>query len=124
MTDEIRNVLVKLIAKVPGLYSIILTDRDGVPVLSVNTEEVPEHIMKPCFISTFGLAVDQGSKLGLGKTKTLICLYSQYQIVQMNKLPLIITFVASDNCNTGHILSLESELEPISMKLGPIVADM
>lgn len=29
----------------------------------------------------------------------------------MNKLPLIITFIGSDNCNIGHILALESQID-------------
>lgn len=29
----------------------------------------------------------------------------------MNKLPLIVTFVGTENCNTGHILSLEEEMD-------------
>lgn len=33
------------------------------------------------------------------------------QVVQMNKLPLILTFVGSENCNTGHILALEHQLD-------------
>ena len=29
----------------------------------------------------------------------------------MNKLPLILTFVGSEDCNTGHILALENLLD-------------
>jgi hypothetical protein len=36
--------------------------------------------MRPSFLSTFGMATDQGSKLGLGKNKALICMYSTYQV--------------------------------------------
>ena len=41
----------------------------------------------------------------------------------MNKLPLVITFIGSDNCNTGHILSLESLIEPFLKDLETIVAE-
>lgn len=34
-----------------------------------------------------------------------------FKVVQMNKSPLIVTFVGSENCNTGHILSLEDEVD-------------
>ncbi|XP_065172589.1 ragulator complex protein LAMTOR3-A [Atheta coriaria] len=113
MGDDIRKVIQQLIVKVPGLYSIIISDRDGVPVLTVESDKAPEVAMRPSFLSTFGLAIDQGGKLGLGKTKTLICTYSQYQVIQMNKLPLIVSFIASDSCNTGHILALEQQIDPI-----------
>lgn len=33
------------------------------------------------------------------------------QVVQMNKLPLILTFVGAENCNTGHILALDHQLD-------------
>lgn len=29
----------------------------------------------------------------------------------MNKLPLIVTFIGRENCNTGHILALESQID-------------
>lgn len=29
----------------------------------------------------------------------------------MNKNPLVVTFVGSENCNTGYIMSLEDELD-------------
>lgn len=113
MADEVKQTLQQLLLKVPGLYCILITDRDGVPVLKVHTDKAPELAMRPAFLCTFGLAIDQGSKLGLGKTKTLICSYSQYQVIQMNKLPLVVSFIGSDTCNTGHILSLEEYIDPL-----------
>lgn len=40
-------------------------------------------------------------------------MYSQYQVIQFNKLPLVINLIASSDANTGHILALEEYLEPI-----------
>ncbi|XP_018331187.1 ragulator complex protein LAMTOR3 [Agrilus planipennis] len=112
MVEEIKKNILQMIQKVPGVYSVLITDRDGVQVLKVNTDKAPEIPMRPGFLSTFALAVDQGGKLGLGKTKTLICSYPQYLIVQMNKLPLVVTFIANNSCNVGHILALEKQIEP------------
>lgn len=123
MVEEVKRNLQELLSKVNGLYSIIITDRDGVHLLKVCTDKAPEHAMRPNFISTFGLAVDQGSKLGLGKTSTLICVYSQYQVIQMNKYPLIVTFIASDSCNTGHILAIQPQLDPVVSSLAVAVAE-
>lgn len=92
-------------------------------MLAVATDKAPQMAMRPNFLSTFGLAVDQGSKLGLGKTRTLICSHSQYQIIQMNKLPLVVSFIASDNANTGHILSLEQLIDPLLNDLKIAVGD-
>ncbi|XP_012134860.1 late endosomal/lysosomal adaptor, MAPK and MTOR activator 3 isoform X2 [Megachile rotundata] len=79
MTAELKKFLYGLLSSVEGLHSILITDRDGVPVISVADEKAPELAMRASFLSTFGMATDQGSKLGLGKNKTIICMYSSYQ---------------------------------------------
>lgn len=33
------------------------------------------------------------------------------QVIQLNKLPLIVTFIGNANCNTGHILALDSQID-------------
>ena len=66
-----------------GLHSILITDRDGVPVISVANDKVPELATRAGFLATFGMATDQGSKLGLGKNKTIICMYSSYQVIYL-----------------------------------------
>lgn len=75
-----KKFLYGLLNDIEGLHSILVTDRDGVPVLSVADEKAPELALKPNFLSTFAMATDQGSKLGLGKNKTVICMYSNYQV--------------------------------------------
>ncbi|KAK9875969.1 hypothetical protein WA026_011070 [Henosepilachna vigintioctopunctata] len=123
MSEETKKVLHDIISKIPGVYCILVTDREGVPVVKVCAENAPEGATKFGFISTFGLAVDQGSKLGLGRTSTLICYYSEFQVVQMNKLPLVITFIASKKCNSGHILALQNQLELLVSELSIVVAE-
>lgn len=34
-----------------------------------------------------------------------------FQVIQMNKNPLIVTFVGSENFNTGHIIALNDQLD-------------
>jgi len=123
MTVELKKFLYQQLNSVEGLHSILITDRDGVPVVSVANDKVPEMATRASFLSTFGMATDQGSKLGLGKNKTIICMYSSYQVVQMNKLPLVVSFIASHSCNTGHILSLEDKIDPILSNLTNAVVE-
>lgn len=66
--------------RVVGLQSVLVTDRDGIPLIRVANEHAPELAMKPSFISTFTMATDQSSKIGLGKNQTIICMYSNYQV--------------------------------------------
>ncbi|EDW78115.1 ragulator complex protein LAMTOR3 homolog [Drosophila tropicalis] len=110
MSDNIHKYFNDLVQKVSGLYVIQITDRDGVPILQASQENIDFALM-PSIIPTFTTACDQASKLGLGRNKTIISMYSKYQVVQMIKLPLIVTFVGAENCNTGHILALESQMD-------------
>lgn len=123
MTAELKKFLYELLNSVDALHSILITDRDGVPVVSVANEKAPESAMRPSFLSTFGVATDQASKLGLGKNKTIISMYSGYQVIQMNKLPLVVSFIADRDSNTGHILSLEDKIDPILSNLKNVVAE-
>ncbi|KAJ8680676.1 hypothetical protein QAD02_016463 [Eretmocerus hayati] len=123
MSLELKKFLQSLLDKVEGLHSILITDRDGVPAAYAANEKAPDLAMRASFLSTFGMATDQGSKLGLGKNNTIICMYSSYQVVQMNKLPLVISFIASHDCNTGQILDLEKKLDPVLSQLKSAVAD-
>lgn len=39
----------------------------------------------------------------------------------MNKLPLIVTFIGDESCNVGHILAIESEIDPYLEEINGIV---
>ncbi|XP_068087839.1 ragulator complex protein LAMTOR3 isoform X1 [Hyperolius riggenbachi] len=121
MAEDLRRFLYKKIPSVEGLHAILVSDRDGVPVIKVANENAPEYALRPSFLSTFALATDQGSKLGLSKNKSIICYYNTYQVVQFNRLPLVVSFIASSNANTGLILSLEKELGPLFEELRQVV---
>ncbi|XP_073518717.1 ragulator complex protein LAMTOR3-like [Phyllobates terribilis] len=120
-SKDLRRFLYKKLPSVEGLHAIVVSDRDGVPVIKVANENSPEHALRPCFLSTFALSTDQGSKLGLSKNKSIICYYNTYQVVQFNRLPLVVSFIASSNANTGLILSLEKELGPLFEELRQVV---
>lgn len=69
MADDLKRFLYKKLPSVEGLHAIVVSDRDGVPVIKVANDNAPEHALRPGFLSTFALATDQGSKLGLSKIK-------------------------------------------------------
>ncbi|XP_055652736.1 ragulator complex protein LAMTOR3 isoform X1 [Falco peregrinus] len=119
--QDLKRFLYKKLPSVEGLHAIVVSDRDGVPVIKVANDNAPEHALRPGFLSTFALATDQGSKLGLSKNKSIICYYNTYQVVQFNRLPLVVSFIASSNANTGLIVSLEKELTPLFEELRQVV---
>ncbi|KAL4239730.1 Ragulator complex protein lamtor3 [Mactra antiquata] len=121
MTEEVKAYLNKLILSVDGLLAIVITDRDGVPVLKVATEQTPELVLRHNFLGTFGLAANQASKLGMSKNKSIVCMYENHQIVQINKPPLLLLFVATSETNTGLLLDMDTDLEDILKDLQRVV---
>jgi ragulator complex protein LAMTOR3 len=56
--------------------------------LTVSTDDAPDKAMRTNFLSTFGIATDQGGKLGLGKAKSMICMYENFQVTSSSLLTL------------------------------------
>ncbi|XP_008320809.1 ragulator complex protein LAMTOR3 [Cynoglossus semilaevis] len=121
MADDLKRYLYKQLQSIEGLHAVVVTDRDGVPIVKVANDNVPVHALRPGFLSTFALATDQGSKLGLSRNKSIICYYNTYQILQFNRLPLVISFIANSSANTGIMMSLEKELSPLIDELKQVV---
>uniref|UniRef100_A0A8C7R8N7 Late endosomal/lysosomal adaptor, MAPK and MTOR activator 3 n=1 Tax=Oncorhynchus mykiss TaxID=8022 RepID=A0A8C7R8N7_ONCMY len=116
MLQDLKRYLYKLLPSVEGLHAIIVTDRDGVPVIKVAKNNAPEYALRSGFLSTFALANDQGN-------------LTFFQIVQFNRLPLVISFIAGSSANTDKysILKcypnccLEKELVPLIEELWQVV---
>jgi len=111
MVEEIRKQFRHLLNMVDGLTAIIVSDRDGIPVLKVCEPATPENPMRPKLLSTFSMATEQASKLGLGANRSLVALYGAHQVVCVNHLPLIVTLIATSEANTGHIMSVAEEMK-------------
>lgn len=79
MSDDIKRYFNGLLQKVSGLYCILVTDRDGVPLVKVANDSAPEAL-KPSQLSIFTQCSEQAGKLHLGKNKSIICMYSNYQV--------------------------------------------
>ncbi|XP_064622268.1 ragulator complex protein LAMTOR3-A-like isoform X1 [Lineus longissimus] len=117
MAEDLKKLFHRQMKQIDGLHAIIVTDREGVPVVKVSDDSAPELATRPSFLSTFGIATEQASKLGLSRNKNMICFYTNYQVVHLNKLPLIVTMIATSDANTGLILSLEQELDDALQEL-------
>lgn len=119
--EELKRYLMQLKNSVSGLSAIIITDRDGVPVLKVADDNAPELVMRQNFLSTFGLATEQAGKLGLSENKSVISMYSTCQIIQINYLPFLITLVASISANTGLLLNVPNEMKEVLKDLESVL---
>ncbi|KAI8357049.1 Ragulator complex protein LAMTOR3 [Mortierella sp. GBAus27b] len=114
MAEELVVHFEKLLTRVDGLLSAVVTDRDGVVLLQANAPHATLPFTESTLGCTFALASDQASKLGLKKNKSIVSSYGSYQLVQFNHGSLITTFVAKSEANTGLLLELGTELESVT----------
>ncbi|OQV14026.1 putative Ragulator complex protein LAMTOR3-B [Hypsibius exemplaris] len=114
MAEELKRSIQEIMKTTPGVRGIVIADRDGVPIIRVNDETVPETVMRPGFLSSVGFATEQSSKLGYGVTNHIISIHERHQIVHFNIPPLILSVIADTECNTGILLTLRNELSDIT----------
>ena len=110
MAEDLQRYLKSLLQSEDGLEGIIVSDRDGVHLVEAKSDSVSSGVLKPPFLGTFSIASEQASKLGLGKNKTIISYYNSHQVVQFCHFPLVVTFIAKSNANTGMIYLVEEGL--------------
>ena len=46
-----------------------------------------------------------------------------FQVIQLNDLPLVVSFIGNQKCNTGHVLSLKQQLQPLLSELKGTVVE-
>lgn len=97
ITEEELPAYKLLCCRVTGLHCVLITDRDGVPLVRVIKDHA-ELGVKPSFLATFATATDQASKLGLGRNRNIINVYSNYQVSRTPRIEPLLT-------NSGNILS-------------------
>ncbi|XP_041364704.1 ragulator complex protein LAMTOR3-A-like [Gigantopelta aegis] len=121
MTEELKSHLLKLMSTIDGLHAIVVTDRDGVLMLKVANENAPELALRPAFLCAFGLMTEQAGKMGMSQNKSIVSMYSSYQVVQLNKPPLLVSMIADADANTGDILHLENELKDVLTDVAKVI---
>ncbi len=121
--DIIRKHINGIVQGVDGLYTVVITDRDGVPLLKTSVDHAPDVSIRPHMLAMHGLALEQSAKMGLGEVKHVACAYNQYQLVLLNYGPILVTLIGSADANTGLMLALHKELEPIVNQLRQVTVD-
>lgn len=67
MADDLKRFLYKKLPSVEGLHAIVVSDRDGVPVIKVANDNAPEHALRPGFLSTLPWQQTKGANLDFQK---------------------------------------------------------
>jgi len=119
MSDDLKSAiraLIKTPGNIPGLISISVIDRRGVPFFEEFAES-REHdrTLKNCYRFTSIGSWEQRpaiKRLNQGENKYTIAFYKNNQLIQVNKYPLTVVFFATELANTGLILKHAEELGP------------
>eukprot|EP00920_Eleutheroschizon_duboscqi_P021084 GHVT01049656.1.p1 GENE.GHVT01049656.1~~GHVT01049656.1.p1 ORF type:complete len:162 (+),score=2.67 GHVT01049656.1:1137-1622(+) len=105
----IQTFLNALLSRVTGLQQIIVTDRDGVPILRSRQQptEMGDPRLDTSLITVCATTCEQTEKVkALGKMNHILSFYEEGIILQVNVAPLIVTFHADLATNTGELLEM------------------
>ncbi|KAI9350061.1 ragulator complex protein LAMTOR3-like protein [Zopfochytrium polystomum] len=119
--DELHQWLTHILKSTDDLGAILITDKDGVIVIKVETPNLPARVTKAALSATFSMSCDQAGKIGLGRPLMVMSAFDEYQIVQFNYAPLILSFIAPSTANSGILLDIGGQLRPQVERLAQIL---
>merc|ERR1712059_184563 len=123
--EEVRKHVAGYLDNVPGLLAILVSDRDGVPVVKASLPECPESATRPTFLANgfSGSLAEQASKIGAGPCTGMVAVYQTHQLVHCLCQDLVVTMVAKADSNTGHMNSLVETMRPFLTDLSNAVVE-
>uniref|UniRef100_A0A1I8J380 Robl_LC7 domain-containing protein n=2 Tax=Macrostomum lignano TaxID=282301 RepID=A0A1I8J380_9PLAT len=107
--DSLRRFLESYLSQVDGLSAILLSDRDGVGLMSAAQPECQwavEAVVKRGLVPGFCQAAEQAGKLGVGPASAFVTNYGQMTIVLLSCQPLVVTLIGQPDCNIGAMTGL------------------
>jgi len=111
---EVRQLITEVAANTPGVVGVVISDKDGVPVLKSAIEaNLLEGCFRHQFLSVFGTLSEHAHKMCLGQTSSIMATFDDYQVVHTYQEPLVLTIIASTDALTGQLMSLASSLKPL-----------
>eukprot|EP01116_Phalansterium_solitarium_P016333 TRINITY_DN3783_c0_g1_i1.p1 TRINITY_DN3783_c0_g1~~TRINITY_DN3783_c0_g1_i1.p1 ORF type:complete len:138 (+),score=44.14 TRINITY_DN3783_c0_g1_i1:133-546(+) len=119
--DDLSTFLSKLIQSVPGLYAAVISDREGVTI--VKAASGPDRDDELALTVTFASATEHAGKLKLGRNRTITSFHDNRIVVQVNHVPLLMTFVGDVECNVGLLQSLLPDIKKALEPLRAVIAD-
>lgn len=115
----LKKELNTLMSSVEGILAVLITDRDGVPLIEVHKDILPGLAVQASALSLTVMAADQVAKLGFGRCSSIGCNFENYQMVTFNKHPtsLLVTLIADSTTSMGMLLAMSSEFDTIVNEL-------
>ena len=141
--EELKKHLQSYLTPESGLVGVVLSDREGVPLVRVTGEACPDAVTRTSFLSSFaGTSQEVGGKLGLGTNNTLVAVYGQYQVLTNLKYSMpvsnpircqvvhhqheavILTLVAGSEASTGLMISLTETMQPFLADVSAVISEL
>jgi len=119
--DDLKTFLSKLIERVPGFHTAIISDREGVTIIRVSN--LSERDDELSLAVTFASASDYASKLKLGRNRTVTSFQEERVLFQVNDFPLLLTFIGNDDANVGLLNEALPELRKVMAPLRKTIAE-
>lgn len=113
---ELRQLLTDLAVHTNGLIGIVLSDKDGVPVLKApieNNSAVLDGCLRHQFLSICGTLSEHARKMCLGAPMSVTATFDDHQVIHCYHESLILTLVANDQACTGQLLSFADSIKPL-----------
>ncbi|CAD5231050.1 unnamed protein product [Bursaphelenchus xylophilus] len=106
---RIIDSLETVIRLIPEIQSILIVDRDGVPVAGAGEEARNRSQLT----SAYATALEQANRLNIGEQESWVFQYEASQLVVLHSNPFAIFILATPNANTGLLRQLKDRLQPI-----------
>uniref|UniRef100_A0A915KJ07 Ragulator complex protein LAMTOR3 n=1 Tax=Romanomermis culicivorax TaxID=13658 RepID=A0A915KJ07_ROMCU len=119
--EALRKAINGTFQSVCGLHGILITDREGVPIMKTVFEGMPDFTIRPALLASHVAAIEHTAKMGLGELKHVVSNYTNHRLVAVNFHSVIATFVGGADLNCSLIVSLKDEIAPVIGQLKEIV---
>ncbi|GMT10535.1 hypothetical protein PFISCL1PPCAC_1832, partial [Pristionchus fissidentatus] len=117
---EVGRALQDIISSTPGISSIFVTDRDGVPIASSGTE----LRSRAALVQSYQITMEPATKLDMGPQKYAFFYYEQRQVAVITVHPMVIFVIATPDTNSGVLMSMGERMEPLLQQLEKIIGDL
>uniref|UniRef100_A0A914DQG8 Roadblock/LAMTOR2 domain-containing protein n=1 Tax=Acrobeloides nanus TaxID=290746 RepID=A0A914DQG8_9BILA len=120
MGIKIAESLERIVQLTPEVNSILVVDKDGVPVVSSGVEMTGRSQL----IAAYTSSVEHANKLNMGAQKSWSLLYETQQLVILNEDPFVVFIMASPSANTGLLCTMGAQLRPILNECQQVVEEV
>ena len=115
MVEELRRVLVQRLTEMPDIVALVISDKDGVPILQASTDNSPavDLCLRYQFLSTNAIISDSSKKVKLQGMKKSLISYNDKQILSFCQDQLTLSIIGHANSNTGQMENFAKQLFPV-----------